>query len=152
MNGSEKPVASCAHSAARCEGSGGSVRSSSVCSGAGPRQPRLQALHRQIDHRRRVERQQLAEQQPADDGDAERIAQLRAGAAFERERDGAEQAASVVIMIGRNRSSEAWTMDSRGESPCLRSASSAKSIIMMAFFLTMPISSTMPISATTERS
>ena len=31
--------------------------------------------------------------------------------------------------------------------PCVRSASSAKSIIMMAFFLTMPISSTMPISA-----
>ena len=36
--------------------------------------------------------------------------------------------------------------------PCVRSASSAKSIIMMAFFLTMPISSTMPISATIDRS
>ena len=34
----------------------------------------------------------------------------------------------------------------------MRSASSAKSIIMMAFFLTMPISSTMPISATNEKS
>jgi hypothetical protein len=62
------------------------------------------------------------------------------------------RAASVVIMIGRNRNSEACTIDSRGESPCLRSASSAKSIIMIAFFLTMPISSTMPMSATTERS
>ena len=33
-----------------------------------------------------------------------------------------------------------------------RSASSAKSIIMMAFFFTMPISRMMPISATTPRS
>ena len=36
--------------------------------------------------------------------------------------------------------------------PSLRSASSAKSIIMMAFFFTMPISSTMPISAITLKS
>ncbi len=39
-----------------------------------------------------------------------------------------------------------------GESPWSRCASSAKSIIMMAFFFTMPISSTMPISPTTDRS
>ena len=31
--------------------------------------------------------------------------------------------------------------------PCWRSASRAKSIIMMAFFLTIPMSSTMPIRA-----
>ncbi len=62
------------------------------------------------------------------------------------------RAASVVIMIGRKRSSDASTIDSRGERPRVRSASSAKSIIMMAFFLTMPISSTMPISATNEKS
>ena len=61
-------------------------------------------------------------------------------------------AASVVIMMGRKRSSAASTMESRGLSPRSRSASSAKSIIMMAFFLTMPISSTMPISATSDRS
>ncbi len=36
--------------------------------------------------------------------------------------------------------------------PSLRSASSAKSIIMMAFFFTIPISSTMPISAITLKS
>ena len=36
--------------------------------------------------------------------------------------------------------------------PSLRSASSAKSIIMMPFFFTMPISSTMPISAITLKS
>ena len=61
-------------------------------------------------------------------------------------------AASVVIMIGRNRSRQACTMASRGDMPCSRSASSAKSIIMMAFFFTMPISSTMPINAMTDRS
>src|SRR5262245_34696703 len=53
-------------------------------------QPRLQAVHREVDHRRSVERQQLAQQQAANDGDAERVAQLRAGAALDRQRDGAE--------------------------------------------------------------
>ena len=43
-------------------------------------------------------------------------------------------------------------MASSGVLPSLRSASSAKSIIMMAFFLTMPISRTMPISAMTLKS
>ncbi len=56
-------------------------RSSSVCSGCGGLTRALRrSIARYID-RRRVEREQLAEQQPADDGDAERIAQLRAGAA-----------------------------------------------------------------------
>ena len=54
-------------------------------------------------------------------------------------------AAMVVIRIGRKRSSEAWWIASRGAMPSLRSASSAKSIIMMAFFLTMPISRMMPM-------
>ena len=61
-------------------------------------------------------------------------------------------AASVVIMIGRKRSSAACMIESSGDRPCLRSASSAKSIIRIAFFFTMPISSTMPISAITDRS
>src|SRR5256884_3757598 len=43
-------------------------------------------------------------------------------------------------------------MESSGDLPSLRSASSAKSIIMMAFFLTMPISRMMPMSATTPNS
>ncbi len=54
-------------------------------------EPRLHALHRQVDDRGRIEREQLAQQQAADDGDAERVAQLRAGAALEGERNGAEQ-------------------------------------------------------------
>ena len=43
-------------------------------------------------------------------------------------------------------------MASCGVLPSFRSASSAKSIIMIAFFLTMPISRMMPISAITLRS
>ena len=62
------------------------------------------------------------------------------------------RAATVVMRIGRKRSRQAWWMASCGVLPSLRSASSAKSIIMMAFFLTMPISSTMPMMATTLRS
>ena len=61
-------------------------------------------------------------------------------------------AASVVIMIGRKRKWQERTIDSSGEAPSLRSMSSAKSIIMIAFFLTMPMRRTIPISATTERS
>ena len=61
-------------------------------------------------------------------------------------------AAMVVIMIGRKRSRQAWWIASRGDLPCSRSASSAKSIIMMAFFLTMPMSRTIPMSAMMENS
>ncbi len=61
-------------------------------------------------------------------------------------------AARVVIRIGRKRSSEAWKIASSGGLPCWRSASSAKSTIMMPFFLTMPISSTMPMMPITSRS
>ena len=58
----------------------------------------------------------------------------------------------VVIMIGRKRSMQASKMESRESLPSLRSAASAKSIIMMAFFLTMPISRMMPIMAMMLRS
>ncbi len=57
------------------------------------------------------------------------------------------KAARVVIMIGRKRIMQASRIASRGLRPWLRSASRAKSIIMIAFFLTMPISRMMPISA-----
>ena len=58
----------------------------------------------------------------------------------------------VVIRIGRKRSTQAWKIASAGLIPWLRSASSAKSIIMIAFFLTMPISRITPISAMIEKS
>ena len=62
-----------------------------LAAGARADEPRLQALHRQVDDGRGVEREQLAQEQAADDGDAERIAQLRAGARLQRQRQRAEQ-------------------------------------------------------------
>ncbi len=59
-------------------------------------------------------------------------------------------AAAVVIMIGRKRSRQARRIASKAFMPA-RCASSAKSIIMIAFFLTMPISSTMPTMPSTDR-
>ena len=58
-------------------------------------------------------------------------------------------AAAVVIMIGRSRSTAASWMACRGSIPsrCWRMATS---IIMIAFFLTMPINRIMPIMAMTE--
>jgi hypothetical protein len=53
----------------------------------------------------------------------------------------------VVIMIGRNRTAQASTMASSGPFPSSRCASSAKSIIMMPFFFTKPISMMMPTNA-----
>src|SRR5262245_9543709 len=55
-------------------------------------------------------------------------------------------AAMVVIMIGRKRNRHASRMASAGVGPRAR-ASMAKSTIMMAFFLTMPTSRIMPITA-----
>ena len=53
-------------------------------------------------------------------------------------------------MIGRKRSRHARRIASCAFMP-VRFASIAKSIIMMAFFLTIPISSTMPTMPSTER-
>ena len=49
----------------------------------------------------------------------------------------------VVIMMGRNRCMQPSKIASSAFIPSLR-AMSAKSIIMMAFFFTMPISKIMP--------
>src|SRR6516165_7875500 len=49
-------------------------------------EPDLHAVEIKIDHRRGVERQQLAQREAADHGVAERLAQLRPGAVTERER------------------------------------------------------------------
>ncbi len=54
------------------------------------------------------------------------------------------RAAIVVIMIGRNRTTAAWRIASAGPLPSARAASIAKSIIMIAFFSTMPTSMMSP--------
>ena len=51
----------------------------------------MQPVEQQIDHRRGVERQHLRDDQAADNGDAERPAQLRAGAGGNDQRDRAKQ-------------------------------------------------------------
>ena len=53
-------------------------------------------------------------------------------------------AETVVIMIGRKRTLAACTIASAGVVCCSRSSAIAKSIIMIAFFFTMPISMMMP--------
>ena len=58
----------------------------------------------------------------------------------------------MVIRIGRNRSMQASTIESYELLPSVRSAASAKSIIMIAFFFTMPISRMMPMIAMMSRS
>ena len=55
----------------------------------------------------------------------------------------------VVIMIGRKRRRQACVMASSGARPSRRSASTATSIIMMAFFLTRPINKMIPMSPIT---
>src|SRR3954467_115814 len=51
-----------------------------------PRAPQAQPIEIEIDHRRRVERQHLADQQPADDRDTERPTKLVALARAHDER------------------------------------------------------------------
>jgi len=55
-------------------------------------------------------------------------------------------------MIGLNRSRQAWNIASLALLPSLRCASSAKSTIMMPFFLTMPMSSISPMREITLKS
>lgn len=61
-------------------------------------------------------------------------------------------AASVVIVIGRKRTRAASMMASRADIWRTCSASIAKSIIMIAFFFTSPISMMMPTYEYTPRS
>ena len=49
------------------------------------------SIEEEVDDRRRVKRQNLADEQSADDGDAERAAQFGADAGAERQRQAAEQ-------------------------------------------------------------
>ncbi len=103
--------------------------------------PQPQAIQIQIDDRRRVERQHLADGKAADDRDAERLAQLRAFARIPASA-AARRAAPpcVVIRIGRRRSRHASRIATCGGSPRSRSSCSATSIIRMAFFITTPTS------------
>jgi hypothetical protein len=69
--------------------------------------PEPHAVEIEVHHRRGVEREQLAHEQPADDGDAERPAQLRAYPRPSASGSAPSSAARVVIRIGRKRSRHA---------------------------------------------
>ena len=110
------------------------------------REPDAQPVEVEINDRRRVERQRLAEDQPADDRDAQRPAQFRAVRRAQRQGQAAKQGGhrrhgdrAEAQQARLDRSPPAAVL------PSLRSASRAKSIIMIAFFFTMPISRMMPI-------
>ena len=113
-----------------------------------------QAVEVQVNHRRGVQRQQLADSQAADDGDAQRAAQFSEPGPVPSASGKPPSSAAMVVISDRPEAQQAGLEDRLlAEScPSLRSASIAKSIIMMAFFLTMPISRMMPISAMTLRS
>ncbi len=67
-----------------------------------------QPVEREIDDRCRIEGQDLADDQPADDGDAQRVAAIPSRRPYPIASGSApSSAAMVVIMIGRKRSRQA---------------------------------------------
>ena len=66
-----------------------------------------EAVKENVDDRRGVEREDLADEQAADHGDAERAAQFRADARPSARGRPPSNAAMVVIMMGRKRSRQA---------------------------------------------
>ena len=106
----------------------------------------------QVEHRCGIECQQLADDESADNSDPKRPPELGPVPVPKASGSAPKRAAMVVIRIGRKRSIHASKMASAGPFPSCRSAWRAKSIIMMAFFLTMPMSSTMPMMEITLRS
>ena len=62
-----------------------------------------QIIHDQVDHRRRVKGEQLRHDQAADNGDAERLAQLEAGPVPIAIGTALKIAPSMVMVIGRSR-------------------------------------------------
>ena len=66
-----------------------------------------ETVEREIDDRGGKQRQHLADNQTADDADAERMAQFGTDAGAQHQRQCAQQAAIVVIKIGRKRNRQA---------------------------------------------
>ena len=113
----------------------------------------MQPVEQQVDDRRRVEGEHLRHHQAADDGDAERAAQLRArarGDAPAARRPAAPRTSSSGSAGSARGRPPGWRAPATAR--CWRSASSAKSTSMMPFFLTMPISRMMPMKAITDSS
>ncbi len=110
--------------------------------------PAPKAVDQEINHRRGVKRQHLRDEQAADDGGcrAAGVARCpaRSPAPTECRRKGPPSSSSGSAGTGRCKPRKSHPAD---DSPRWRSASSAKSTIMMPFFLTMPISKMIPTKA-----
>ncbi len=106
---------------------------------------RRDASHVGVDDGREVERHELREAQTADYDETEGTARFTAGTGTERDRDGAENR-GYGGHHDRAEADEAAAIDGvAGGSGAVRAVrSSAKSICMMAFFLTMPTSMIRP--------
>jgi len=78
---------------------------------------RLHPFHGEVDHRRGVEREQLAQEQAADDGDAKRYAQLEPGPWPITKGSAPKSAATVVINDGPE-AQEAGFPDRLRPAPC----------------------------------
>ena len=109
-------------------------------------------VKKDVNDRRGVEREHLAEQQSADHGDAQRTAQLGADARSEGQRNTAEQRRHGGHHDGAEAQQTGFVDRVGRVLSVLALAFSAKSTIMMPFFFTMPISRMMPMMATTLRS
>src|SRR5258707_7012486 len=70
---------------------GGERETMVVAGSATATEPELEAVEVEIDDRSGEERQELAHDEAADDGDTERATKFGAGAVAERKRQGAEQ-------------------------------------------------------------
>ena len=92
-------------------------------------QPHRQAIEIEVDDRRREQREHLADDQAADDGDAERLAQFGAGAGTEHQRQRAEdrghrghhdrpeaQQAGLVDRVARRQAFDALGLQARSRS------------------------------------
>ena len=111
-----------------------------------------QGFQIEVNYRRDVERNELREQQTAHHRQTQRLARVGALAVAERDRQSAESAAMVVIMIGRKRRMTPGIDGVGAYLPSMRWASMAKSIIMIAFFFTTPNSMMSPTNAYRSRS
>ena len=104
-------------------------------------EPVAEAVEVEVDDWGRVQGEDLAEEETTGHSHAERAAAVLNRCPVPKANGSAPKKAAIVVMrMGRKRNRQASKMASRVFLPCSRSAINAKSIIMMAFFLTMPIS------------
>ena len=110
-------------------------------------QPCLEAFHIQVEHRCNVQREKLRHDKTTDDCHPERLAGISAFTETERDRESAKQRGHRCHH-DRPETEDRTLIDRFGGSLAFDPlASSAKSIIMIAFFFTTPNSMIRPTNA-----